>query len=184
MATWSSRCTPFVCLWSRCWKAQVDWTKQHRFYLCCPLSTVVRTYAKYKKFLTHHHVQLRLGRGSCQRQGGGPGEAHGHDGGATWGIQVQLQPQWLGSLHSALFHGRCNTPDPGFSEMARSIEPPCVFCNIVAGAERARVVFEDETTIVFQDIKPVATMHYLVVPREHLRDTNSLTSVHRDLLLV
>jgi diadenosine tetraphosphate (Ap4A) HIT family hydrolase len=43
----------------------------------------------------------------------------------------------------------------------------CVFCRIVAGEAPASVVFEDELTLAFMDIRPVTPGHLLVVPKLH-----------------
>jgi histidine triad (HIT) family protein len=43
----------------------------------------------------------------------------------------------------------------------------CVFCEIVAGHAPASIVFEDERTVTFLDVRPVASGHMLVVPRRH-----------------
>jgi histidine triad (HIT) family protein len=43
----------------------------------------------------------------------------------------------------------------------------CVFCDIVAGLREADVVYEDEGSIAFLDIRPVFPGHVLVVPRRH-----------------
>lgn len=51
--------------------------------------------------------------------------------------------------------------------MARPPDPQCLFCQIVAGARPAEVVFEDPTTIAFLDRYPAARGHTLVVPRQH-----------------
>lgn len=44
----------------------------------------------------------------------------------------------------------------------------CVFCQIAAGKQAARVEYEDEDWIVFHDIKPSAPVHVLLVPKEHV----------------
>jgi len=44
---------------------------------------------------------------------------------------------------------------------------PCIFCEIVAGRAPASVVFEDETTLAFLDIRPVTPGHLLVIPKRH-----------------
>ncbi|HYQ80757.1 MAG TPA: HIT domain-containing protein [Anaeromyxobacteraceae bacterium] len=46
-------------------------------------------------------------------------------------------------------------------------DPECLFCQIVAGARRAEVVFETPATVAFLDRFPVARGHTLVVPRQH-----------------
>ena len=43
----------------------------------------------------------------------------------------------------------------------------CRFCAIVAGDERAHVIFEDEISIAFLDHRPLFPGHALLVPREH-----------------
>ena len=43
----------------------------------------------------------------------------------------------------------------------------CVFCRIVSGATPAHVVYEDDATIAFLDVRPVFPGHVLLVPREH-----------------
>jgi histidine triad (HIT) family protein len=43
----------------------------------------------------------------------------------------------------------------------------CRFCAIVAGETDAHVVFEDELTLAFLDIRPLFPGHTLLVPREH-----------------
>jgi histidine triad (HIT) family protein len=46
----------------------------------------------------------------------------------------------------------------------------CLFCNIVAGKVPARKVYEDERTLVFEDINPQAPTHVLVIPKQHIVD--------------
>jgi histidine triad (HIT) family protein len=43
----------------------------------------------------------------------------------------------------------------------------CRFCAIIAGEERAHVVFEDEVSIAFLDHRPLFPGHALLAPREH-----------------
>ena len=43
----------------------------------------------------------------------------------------------------------------------------CLFCGIVAGEVDAHVVFEDEHSLAFLDIRPLFPGHTLLVPREH-----------------
>jgi histidine triad (HIT) family protein len=47
-------------------------------------------------------------------------------------------------------------------------DPDCRFCQIVAGAEPAHVVFEAETAIAFLDNRPLFPGHSLLVPRDHV----------------
>ena len=43
----------------------------------------------------------------------------------------------------------------------------CLFCRIVAGDEPAHVVFEDDVSLAFLDVRPLFPGHTLLVPREH-----------------
>ncbi len=44
----------------------------------------------------------------------------------------------------------------------------CIFCKIGAGEIPTKPVYEDEQIIVFPDIKPVAPVHVLIVPKKHI----------------
>jgi len=44
----------------------------------------------------------------------------------------------------------------------------CLFCRIVAGEIPARLVFQDEEILAFEDIAPQAPVHLLIVPKRHL----------------
>jgi histidine triad (HIT) family protein len=46
----------------------------------------------------------------------------------------------------------------------------CIFCKIVRKQAPAHVVCEDERTLVFMDIFPVAEGHALIVPKAHCDD--------------
>jgi histidine triad (HIT) family protein len=47
----------------------------------------------------------------------------------------------------------------------------CLFCNMVEKKIPADVVHEDEHTLAFRDIRPVAPTHVLVVPKKHVTAT-------------
>lgn len=44
----------------------------------------------------------------------------------------------------------------------------CVFCDIVANRADAEVVFSDEHSLAFLDIRPLFPGHCLLIPREHV----------------
>ncbi len=44
----------------------------------------------------------------------------------------------------------------------------CIFCKIVAGSIPAKLVYEDDATVAFEDAHPKAPVHVLVVPRRHV----------------
>jgi histidine triad (HIT) family protein len=44
----------------------------------------------------------------------------------------------------------------------------CLFCRIIQGEIPARKVYEDEHTFAFEDVKPQAPTHVLIVPKKHI----------------
>ncbi len=44
----------------------------------------------------------------------------------------------------------------------------CLFCNMVEGTVKARKVYEDEKVFAFEDIKPQAPTHVLIIPKKHI----------------
>lgn len=50
----------------------------------------------------------------------------------------------------------------------------CIFCAIAAGDIPADVVHETDQVVAFRDLNPVAPVHDLVIPREHLADVRAL----------
>ncbi len=50
----------------------------------------------------------------------------------------------------------------------------CAFCRVIAGELPASIVFEDELTIAFIDLRQFHPGHTLVVPRQHISDVREL----------
>ena len=50
----------------------------------------------------------------------------------------------------------------------------CLFCKIVAGEIPARKVYEDEQSVAFEDIRPQAPVHVLIVPKKHIASLDHL----------
>jgi histidine triad (HIT) family protein len=50
----------------------------------------------------------------------------------------------------------------------------CLFCKIVAGEIPAKRVHEDEELLAFEDIKPEAPVHVLIVPKRHIATLNDV----------
>jgi histidine triad (HIT) family protein len=44
----------------------------------------------------------------------------------------------------------------------------CVFCDIVSGKHRGEIVYEDDRVVAFRDVNPMAPVHILVIPRDHI----------------
>ena len=58
----------------------------------------------------------------------------------------------------------------------------CLFCKIVAGELPSDKVYHDDQVIVFKDINPKASVHLLIVPREHIISLNELEEKHDGLV--
>jgi histidine triad (HIT) family protein len=44
----------------------------------------------------------------------------------------------------------------------------CIFCKIVKGEIPSRKVFEDDDMLAFHDIQPVAPVHFMIIPKQHV----------------
>ena len=47
-------------------------------------------------------------------------------------------------------------------------DPNCIFCKIVRGEIAAKKLYEDDDVIAFEDIRPQAPVHLLVIPKAHV----------------
>ena len=50
----------------------------------------------------------------------------------------------------------------------------CVFCKIIAGEIPADIRYQDDELIAFSDINPLAPVHLLIVPRQHIPSLREL----------
>ncbi len=50
----------------------------------------------------------------------------------------------------------------------------CVFCGIVRGTSPASIVYSDETTLAFMNIRQSNAGHVLVIPKAHIRTMDQL----------
>ena len=48
-------------------------------------------------------------------------------------------------------------------------DPDCIFCRIAAHEVPSQIVLEDERVAAFRDLDPMAPLHVLVVPKDHIR---------------
>jgi histidine triad (HIT) family protein len=64
-----------------------------------------------------------------------------------------------------------------------SFDESCIFCKIVRKQAPASIIYEDESVMVFLDIRPLNLGHTLVIPKAHYVDifdtpVNQLSKVH------
>ena len=58
----------------------------------------------------------------------------------------------------------------------------CIFCKIVAGNIPSETLYEDDDVVVFHDIRPLAKVHFLIVPKTHIETLKDCTPEHQPLL--
>ncbi|EPJ46543.1 MAG: histidine triad (HIT) protein [Osedax symbiont Rs2] len=51
----------------------------------------------------------------------------------------------------------------------------CLFCKIINREIPAKIIYEDDEMIAFDDIQPKAPQHFLVIPKKHISTLNDLT---------
>ncbi|MGL4739691.1 MAG: histidine triad nucleotide-binding protein [Sarcina sp.] len=51
----------------------------------------------------------------------------------------------------------------------------CIFCKIASGDIPSKKIYEDDKVLAFYDIQPEAPIHFLVIPKVHIRNVNEVT---------
>jgi histidine triad (HIT) family protein len=59
----------------------------------------------------------------------------------------------------------------------------CIFCRIAEGEIPANIVYRDENVVAFEDIKPVAPVHLLIIPTRHISSIRELDESNADVLV-
>lgn len=62
------------------------------------------------------------------------------------------------------------------------MDSSCVFCRIVAGELDADVLYASDTVLAFRDANPVAPVHVLLIPKEHLVSIADVQDGHAGML--
>ncbi len=58
----------------------------------------------------------------------------------------------------------------------------CLFCKIAAGEIPSAKVYEDDRVLVFKDINPVAPVHLLAIPKEHIQSVDAVDASNCELV--
>ena len=58
----------------------------------------------------------------------------------------------------------------------------CLFCKIIKGEIPSKKVYEDEDVLAFYDISPEAPIHFLVIPKDHIKSVNELNEKNADII--
>jgi len=55
-------------------------------------------------------------------------------------------------------------------------EPECIFCKIVEKKLESKIILENDEIVAFNDIKPLAPVHVLIIPKKHIISVNEIVS--------
>jgi len=58
----------------------------------------------------------------------------------------------------------------------------CLFCKISRKEISADILYEDDEVLAFRDIKPIAPVHVLIIPKEHIASITDISGEHVELL--
>ena len=62
-------------------------------------------------------------------------------------------------------------------------EDGCIFCQIVTGDTEAKIVYRDDEIVAFEDIRPVAPVHLLIIPTRHIPSLRELDAGGDSILI-
>jgi len=62
------------------------------------------------------------------------------------------------------------------------VENMCVFCKIAKKEIPTEFLYEDDLTVAFRDIHPIAPVHVLVIPKKHIESVANITEVDERLM--
>jgi histidine triad (HIT) family protein len=58
----------------------------------------------------------------------------------------------------------------------------CIFCKIARGDIPSKKLYEDEDIFAFHDINPVAPVHFMIIPKQHIPSLNDTDMSHQLVL--
>jgi len=58
----------------------------------------------------------------------------------------------------------------------------CIFCKIASGEMSSSKVYENDYVFAFDDIRPLAPVHVLIIPKKHIENAAALTPQDADIM--
>ncbi|TAN41179.1 MAG: histidine triad nucleotide-binding protein [Nitrospirae bacterium] len=59
----------------------------------------------------------------------------------------------------------------------------CIFCKIIDKKIPAKMIYEDDMVLAFEDINPQAPVHFLVIPKKHIPTILDVSDSDKDMLI-
>lgn len=60
--------------------------------------------------------------------------------------------------------------------------PDCIFCKIVRGEIPCIKVYEDDKVLAFDDIHPMAPVHVIIIPKQHISTLMDIDAKNIDIV--
>lgn len=58
----------------------------------------------------------------------------------------------------------------------------CIFCKIVRGEIPSSLVYQDDKVMAFKDINPLAPVHILIIPKQHIESAQAINESNSDII--
>jgi histidine triad (HIT) family protein len=58
----------------------------------------------------------------------------------------------------------------------------CIFCRIAKKEIPAKIVYEDDDILAFDDIEPKAPVHVVIIPKKHISTMEEISSEDKELV--
>jgi histidine triad (HIT) family protein len=58
----------------------------------------------------------------------------------------------------------------------------CLFCRISNGQIPAKIVYQDDKAMAFEDIHPEAPIHVIIIPKKHIPTVLDITDEDQDIM--
>ena len=52
----------------------------------------------------------------------------------------------------------------------------CIFCKIIKKEIPSKIIYEDDKILAFNDLNPIAPVHALIIPKEHILSADDINS--------
>jgi len=58
----------------------------------------------------------------------------------------------------------------------------CIFCKIINRQIPSEIVYEDDRMLAFKDVNPIAPVHILMIPKEHIASATEINESTADIV--